>query len=154
MPELAIGTRVFVEGPYGVLTGARRTRPKVTLIAGGIGIAPIRALLESLPGRPGELTLVYRASHPLDLVFRRELDQLADHRGARIHYVVGHRPGGHDRGASGDPMGPAALRSLVPDIADQDVYLCGPAGLMQSVERHLRELGVPRRHVHAERFAY
>ena len=44
--------RVFVEGPYGVLTGARRTRPKVTLIAGGIGIAPLRALLESLPAQP------------------------------------------------------------------------------------------------------
>jgi predicted ferric reductase len=154
MPQLAVGTRVFVEGPYGVLTGARRTRRKVTLIAGGIGIAPIRALLESLPGGPGDLTLVYRASNPLDVVFRDELDQLAAYRGAAVHYVVGHRRGGHHTHASGDPMAPAALRSLVPDIARHDVYLCGPTGLMQAVERHLRELGVPRRHVHAERFAY
>jgi predicted ferric reductase len=154
MPELAPGTRVFVEGPYGVMTGARRTRPKVTLIAGGIGIAPIRALLESLPGRPGDLTLIYRASHPLDLVFRDELDRLAAHRGAAIHYVLGHRRGGHDGDAVNDPMGPAALRALVPDLAHHDVYLCGPTGLMRAVERHLGELGVPRRHVHAERFAY
>ena len=59
---IPVGTRVFVEGPYGMLTGARRTRRGVTLIAGGIGITPLRALLESLPGEPGDLTLIYRAT--------------------------------------------------------------------------------------------
>lgn len=148
--RVPIGTRVFVEGPYGVLTGARRTRPGVTLIAGGIGIAPLRALLESLPARPGDLTLLYRASHPDDLVFREELETLADRRGARIHYLVGRRRGR----SSLDPMSRTAIARLVPAIADQDVYLCGPNGMMRSVERHLRDLGVPDRQVHAERFAF
>lgn len=148
--RLPIGTRVFVEGPYGVLTGARRTRPGVTLIAGGIGIAPLRALLESLPARPGDLTLLYRAGRPDDLVFRGELELLAERRGATIHYLIGHR-----RGRSGaDPLGRTAIARLVPRIADQDVYLCGPAGLMRSVERHLHDLGVPDRQVHLERFAF
>ena len=114
LARVPVGTGVFVEGPYGILTGARRTRPKVTLIAGGIGIAPLRALLESLPAKPGDLTLVYRASHPLDLVFRDGLELLARHRGARIHYVVGHRGGGHDAGVVGDPLDAAALGRLVP----------------------------------------
>jgi predicted ferric reductase len=149
-----VGTRVFVEGPYGVLTGARRTRPRVTLIAGGIGIAPLRALLETLPANPGDLTLLYRASHPLDVVFREELEQLARHRGARVEFVVGHRAKGHDSLASGDPFGREAIRRLVPDISTHDVYLCGPTGMMRATERHLRALGVPSRHLHAERFAY
>jgi predicted ferric reductase len=148
--RVPIGTRVFVEGPYGILTGLRRTRPGVTLIAGGIGVAPLRALLESLPARPGDLNLIYRASHPGDLVFRHELDLLARHRGANVHYVVGHR-GDHRRV---DPLDTETIRRLVPGIAGHDVYLCGPVGLMQSVERHLRDLGVPERQVHAERFAY
>jgi predicted ferric reductase len=148
--RLKVGTRVFVEGPYGILTGARRTRPGVTLIAGRIGIAPLRALLESLPARPGDLTLLYRASDPCDLVFREELDLLAAHRGARVHYLVGHR-----RGVSAvDPLDAAAIARLVPGIADTDVYVCGPTGMMRSVDRHLRALGVPGRQVHAERFAY
>ena len=126
----------------------------MTLIAGGIGIAPLRALLESLPANPGDLTLVYRASHPLDLVFRDELEQLARHRGARVLYVVGHRGGGHDSHADGDPFGREAIRRLVPDIASHDVYLCGPTGMMDAVEGHLRDLGLPSRHLHAERFAY
>ena len=154
LARVPVGTGVFVEGPYGILTGARRTRPRVTLIAGGIGIAPLRALLESLPAGPGDLALVYRASHPLDLVFRDELDLLARHRGARIHYVIGHRGGGHDGVDVGDPLDRAAIARLVPDIADHDVYVCGPAGLMRAVERHLRDLGVPRGRIHAERFAY
>ena len=151
---IPIGTRVFVEGPYGILTGARRTKPKVTLIAGGIGIAPLRALLESLPARPGDLTLIYRTSHPLDLVLRDELELLAAHRGARVLYVVGHRAGGHDQRASGDPLDRSALARMVPDIAEHDVYVCGPTGLMDAVEHTLQGLGVPRRQVHAERFAY
>jgi ferredoxin-NADP reductase len=148
--RIPVGTAVFVEGPYGVLTGARRSRRKVTLIAGGIGIAPLRALLESLAARPGELTLLYRVRHEADIVFRRELDLLAAHRGATVRYLLGRRT--RDPWAS--PLGRSAIASLVPDIAEQDVYVCGPADMMQAVEESLRELGVPPGQVHAERFAY
>ena len=147
---LPVGTRVFVEGPYGVMTGARRRRRDVTLIAGGIGIAPIRALLESLPARPGELTLLFRASHLEDLVFREELERIAARRGARVHYVVGHRHGNPVI----DPFDGPVIARLVPRIATHDVYLCGPVGFMDSVEHHLRELGLPPEQLHAERFAY
>ena len=148
--DVAVGTRVFLEGPYGILTGAVRTRPRVTLIAGGIGIAPLRALLESLAAGPGELTLLYRASTADDLVFRGELDLLAGHRGARVHYLVGRR--GID--VPPDPFTASTIARLVPDIAGQDVFLCGPRDLMRRSEAALRELGVPASQVHAERFAF
>jgi predicted ferric reductase len=148
--RVAPGTRVLLEGPYGVLTGAVRTQPKVTLIAGGIGIAPLRALLESIAGEPGDLTLLYRTASARDLVFRDELDRLAAHRGATVQYLVGRR--GVDLPA--DPLTATTLARLVPDIADQDVYLCGPTGLMRRTEAALRELGVPRGQIHAERFSY
>jgi predicted ferric reductase len=150
LQRIPVGTPVFVEGPYGVLTGARRTRRRVTLIAGGIGIAPLRSLLESLAARPGELTLIYRVRHEADIVFRRELDLLAVHRGAAVHYLVGRRPAN----ASRNPLGPGRIARLVPDIAAQDVYVCGPADMMRTVEASLAELGVPPGQVHTERFAY
>jgi predicted ferric reductase len=152
--RIAVGTPVLLEGPYGILTGARRTRRGVTLIAGGIGIAPLRALLESLAARPGDMTLIYRASHPSDLVFRDELDQLAAYRGARVHYLVGHRSNHASDQPPAPPLDRTTIARLVPSIADQDVYICGPTGLMQTVEASLRELGVPSRQVHAERFSY
>jgi predicted ferric reductase len=148
LQRVSIGTRVFIEGPYGVLTGARRTRPRVLLIAGGIGITPLRALLEALPANRGDLTLLYRVRNHGDVVFRDELETLARERGARVHYLVGRRD------TAGDPLDPAALEGLVPDITEHDVYLCGPVSMMQRVEASLRSLGLPSDRVHAERFAY
>ena len=149
MRQMPIGTRVFIEGPYGALTGARRTRHKVLFIAGGIGITPLRALLEALPGRPGDLMLLYRVRDPAQIVFRSELEELAQARGAGIRYVTGRRDG-----RTGDPLGADELARLVPDILDRDVYLCGPTSMMDRVETTLRTMGVADRHIHLERFAY
>src|SRR5262249_5833124 len=80
LPELQPGPRVVAEGPYGAVTAALRKRRKVLLIGGGIGITPLRALFETIPARPGDLTLVYRASQWDDVVFRAELEQLARER--------------------------------------------------------------------------
>ena len=151
LQRVPVGTRVFVEGPYGILTGARRTRQRVLLIAGGIGITPLRALLEALPAKPGDLTLLYRVRHEHDIVFREELEALARIRGAEIRYLPGHRQPSQ-RGI--DPLGSAGLQTLVPDVRDRDVYVCGPVPMMQHVESSLRRLGLPSRQIHAERFAY
>ena len=146
-----IGTRVYVEGPYGALTGSRRRRSRVLLIAGGIGITPLRALLEELPTRRGELTLIYRARHPKDVVFRAELDAIAQLNGATVHYIVGRRG---SPSVPPDPLGPETLSSLVPDAQERDVYVCGPDPMMDAVRRTLRTLGVPTNQIHTERFVY
>lgn len=143
------GTRVVAEGPYGALTAARRSRRKVLLIGAGVGITPLRALFQTIPAAPGDLTLVYRASRTSDVVFRRELEQLAQRRGANLHVVVGRRA---ELGY--DPLSATALRRVVPDLAAHDVYLCGPAGMSATVLASLRAGGVPRRHIHHESFEF
>ncbi len=148
LQRLRPGVRVAIEGPYGNLTGAVRSRRKVLLVGAGIGVTPLRALLEALPYQPGELTLLYRASGEQDLVFEREIEAIASRRGASIHYLVGPRA----RRPAADPLAPAAIRRLVPDVADRDVYVCGPVPLMDMVHRSLRSLGVPDARIHAERF--
>ena len=151
LQSIPIGTRVIVEGPYGILTDVRRTKPGVVLIAGGIGITPLRALIEALPAAPGDLTLLYRASRPADLVFVDELDVLARRRGIAVRYLVGRR--GTPQ-MPRDPLDARGLITLVPDVRDRDVYVCAPAPMMRSVEAALHALGVPRGQIHAERFAY
>ena len=143
-----IGTRVFIEGPYGVLTGARRTHAKVLLLAGGIGITPLRALFEALPAKRGDLTLIYRVRDAREIIFRDEIETLAHARGAKVHYIVGKRNGARDQ------FDATSLERLVPDVRERDVYLCGPVPMMQHVERSLRRLGLAQRQIHAERFAY
>ncbi|MDQ2853609.1 MAG: ferredoxin reductase family protein, partial [Chloroflexota bacterium] len=145
------GTRVLAEGPYGLLTGARRTRPELLLIAGGIGIAPLRALLEELPVEQGNLTLLYRASDWDDVVFRDEIDELVRQRGGHVRYLVGRR-GTEEMPA--DPLRPGALARMVPDIRRRDIYLCGSNPMMEAVRKSLHMLRVPPAQIHAERFSY
>ena len=143
------GTRVLAEGPYGGFTAARRSQHKVLLLAGGAGITPLRALFESLPGRAGDITLVYRANTPADLVLREELDAIAEQRGARVHYLIG-----PPRSGANDPLAARRLSRLVPDLVRHDVFLCGPPPMMAAAEARLREAGVPRRHIHTESFTF
>ena len=155
--RLRPGCRVMVEGPYGRLHAGVRTRPKVLLMAGGIGIAPIRALLEDLPQQPGDVTLVHRVSSADDLVLYREVQELASRLGARVHAVAGHRRA--DRAswlpqAAAHLSDVAALRHLVPDVAERDVYLCGALEWMQLVRVAAHEAGVPSERIHLERFSY
>jgi predicted ferric reductase len=151
LQTIPIGTRVIVEGPYGILTDVRRTKRGVALIAGGIGITPLRALIEALPAAPGDLTLLYRASRPNDLVFVDELDVLSRRRGFAIHYLIGRRGTPE---MPHEPLDARGLITLVPDLVDRDVYVCAPAPMMRAVEAALKRLGVPRTQIHAERFAY
>ncbi len=148
--ELRLGTPVFAEGPYGTFTARRRTRRRVLLIAGGIGITPLRALIESLNAAPGEITLLYRVQRPDDFVFRDEIDRLVINRGIVVHPLAGVDIGDDET----DRLGVHALRQLVPDVVDRDVYVCGPPALVDAVHRRLRHLGVPRQQIHIERFAY
>jgi predicted ferric reductase len=150
LAAVAPGTRVLTEGPFGAFTSARRTRRKVLLIAGGVGITPIRSLFESLPGEPGELTLLYRARARADVVFAEELDWIARSRGSRVVFLLG--PRGSNRRT--DPLSAERLRRLVPDLLEHDVYLCGPPGMTESAQRELRRAGVRRRHIHHESFTF
>jgi ferredoxin-NADP reductase len=142
------GTLVLAEGPSGALTARRRTRPSVLLIAGGVGITPMRALFESLDTAPGRLTLLYRASSPDDVVFRTELELIARQRGAGIVWMVG------PSSAPGLAMTGDTLRRLVPDVADRDVYLCASPRLSAAVRTALQDAGLPRRRLHEEVFAF
>lgn len=151
------GTRVFIEGPYGRLHPGVRTSQKVTLMASGIGISPMRALLEALPQRPGDVTLIYRARTDANLALRGELEWLRRERGARMFYVLGRRVPGR---ATWLPESAAALtdaealRQLVPDIASNGVYLCGAQPWMDAAARAAQECGVPASRIHSERFSW
>ncbi|MFF1642355.1 ferric reductase-like transmembrane domain-containing protein [Streptomyces sp. NPDC058246] len=140
--HLRVGTRVFAEGPYGAFTTLHRTRPDTLLIAGGVGITPIRALLEELYGH---VVLIYRVATDRDAVLLEELRELADVRGAELHLVTGP--------ATPDKLAPRELARLVPDVAERDVFVCGPPGMTGAVLRTLRDLGVPKQQIHAERFS-
>jgi ferredoxin-NADP reductase len=133
--SLQPGTRVIAEGPAGGLTSGARRGAGVALIAGGPGLAPVRALLQELAG---DIAVVCRGE---DGPFAADLDALAARRGAALHRV------GRDDGLS-----PERLRALVPDIAERDVFVCGPTAMVQATRASLRGAGVPSRRISSEGF--
>jgi predicted ferric reductase len=146
LQKLAVGTWVIAEGPYGAITSARRTHGDVLLIAGGVGITPMRALFETLPLQPGDdLLLLYRASNADELLFREELDEIATRRSARVKYLLGkHR----------QVLSAPALEAAVPNLAERDVYMCGPPKLTSALRKALRAAGLPPSQLHEERFSF
>ncbi len=147
LAQMKPGTPVWAEGPFGVFTAQRRTRRRALLIAGGSGIAPIRALLEDMPA---DTIVIYRAGRPDELVFRGELEELAEQRDAWVRYIVGGR---NDPGPR-RLFTPEGMVGLVPDVSRRDVYLCGPPGLVEAAVGTLRELDVPDSQLHLDPFEF
>jgi predicted ferric reductase len=141
------GTRVLAEGPYGTFTAARRTRRRALLIAGGIGITPLRAMLDTF-GPDDDVVLLYRVATADDAVFGNELAKFAGTPNMRIHVIAGNEIGDDNT----DLLGVPTLKRGVPDIATRDCFVCGPPAFLDALRRRLAILRVPRRQIHYERF--
>jgi predicted ferric reductase len=149
LANLKPGTRIIAEGPYGAFTPSVTGR-RVLFIAGGVGITPIRAMFAALPKRmSGGITLLYRASHPRDVVFSRELNAIANDRQAALHYLVGSR---EDLGY--DPLDAEHLQRTVPGLHRYEAYVCGPTGMTAAAVNALVAAGIPRRRIHHESFDF
>lgn len=144
--DLKVGTRVIIEGPYGIFTRETASQFKnVTLIGGGVGITPIRAILDEIPSS-AKIVVIYRAREESDLVLKTELDAIAKLRGITIHYLLGSR--------KEHPITSANITKYAPRFADSDVYVCGPESLIEDVVKASRESGIPKDRIHHEAFLY
>ncbi|MCM4084382.1 ferredoxin reductase family protein [Paractinoplanes hotanensis] len=150
------GTRTMIEGPYGKLTGDSYTGGPVVLLACGIGVTPLLALLGELPYQPGEATLVYRARDDADVAFRNELQWFATNRGVRLMLLLGGRA---DRPSwlpaqYADHADDDALRQIAPHVAHAHVYICGPDAWTDAARSAVHAAGTPADRVHTEQFSW
>ena len=143
LAQVRPGTRVAIEGPYGVFTPDARTGDRVLLIGAGVGATPVRALLEDLP-EGADVVVVLRGSTAEDLVHRDEFRALVAQRGGQMHELIGSR--------TDVPLDADALRALVPDVRRRDVYVCGPDGVTAAVVAAARDAGVREAALHYETF--
>ncbi|HEY4225831.1 MAG TPA: ferredoxin reductase family protein [Pseudolysinimonas sp.] len=147
------GTPVSIEGPYGIFSDVARTSPRLAIVAAGIGVTPVRALLENARIGPGEATILLRASDNDETYLWDELGEIAAAKGATLYTSVGRRASsGSAWLADHDVRRGVTLRSIFPRLATSDLYLCGPSSWLDVVEAEARALGVPEHQIHAERF--
>lgn len=154
---LRSGARAVVEGPYGRLSPRAREagQPgKVAFLGAGVGITPLRSLLEGMAYPPGGAVYVERYQHtPL---FAAEVDQIARERGVQVLRLPGRRraDGSWLPHLSAPIDDVSALRGWIPDIAERDVYVCGPPAWTESVRASARAAGVPDQRLHIENFEW
>ncbi len=141
------GTRVFVEGPYGAFTAGRATQPHLVMVGGGVGITPIRAMMEEFKSGV-QMDVFYRVSKKEELILKDELDYLEKNSNGltRVHYLVGSR--------KEFPMDAEFIKAYAPRAADSDFYICGPEALVETVRKAAADLGVPKNRFHDEDFAF
>jgi len=143
--HLRPGTRVFVEGPYGAFTKHASESHYVTLVGAGVGVTPLRALLEDLP-HDVDVTVLVRASTPDEIVHRDEIAHLVAEREGTFHEIVGPRHKVR--------FDARVLKKLAPHVASSDVYICGPEGFTGHVIAAASNLGVTSERIHHEAFAF
>jgi ferredoxin-NADP reductase/DMSO/TMAO reductase YedYZ heme-binding membrane subunit len=141
--RLKVGIRIAIEGPYGTFTKHVLTGRRVALIAAGVGVTPVRALLEDLPAGADPVVLL-RASSEEQLLLGNEVRELVRSYGGRVLGAFGSR---HHL-----TLDPRTLRANIPDLPERDVFICGPEPFTKTVARAARRAGVPTARVHVEGF--
>ncbi len=145
--KIKVGTKVLIDGPFGHFTTIFGHNTKYLLVAGGIGITPIRSLLEKLKMQNKDVKFIYGAKTEAELVLKSEIDQL----GASGEYVLSQeKKTGFGEGIIDLPK----IKNLAPDFMERDIYICGPRLMTKNLRRNLALAGVPKNHIHFEEFSF
>lgn len=149
--NVPLGTKVIIDGPYGVFTDTHHISQKVLFVAGGIGITPVRSLMEQMLEKGKDVTLLYGNKKEHDIILKEEIDGLRKKHTLRVTHVLSQEE--TFEGEVGFIDAEKLLR-LVPDIAERDVFLCGPPPMMEAILSDLKTLSIPKSQIHFERFAF
>ncbi|MEW6220727.1 MAG: ferric reductase-like transmembrane domain-containing protein [Thermodesulfobacteriota bacterium] len=156
VPKLAAGERVALEGPFGRFSHLVYLQAReLVMIAGGIGITPMLAMLRHLAdtGDRRPITLVWSVRRREDLLFPEEWPRLGQ-RLPGFRFLPHHsrpQPGAAEPGRRLDRA--ILAQHLAPCHREAEVFLCGPPAMMAEVRGILAGLGFARRHIHDEAFS-
>lgn len=151
------GRRIEADGPLGIFTTTLHPADKYLFLSGGSGVTPLMSMTRTLYdlGSDADIVFVHSARTPADIIFRHELDAMASTApGVRVAHVV-------ERDSVTEPwtglrgfLGPEMLRLLAPDLAEREIFCCGPAPYMTAVRRMLIDAGFDMQRYHEESFSF
>lgn len=149
--QLKTGTKVIIDGPLGAFTSNQAKTNKLLLIAGGIGITPIRSIIEEQTKNNKDIILLYANKTQQDIAFKQELENFSINKVVNVLSEETSLPGSEFELGRIDEE---KIKRLVPDYKERDAYICGPEPMMKAIVSSLISLGVPKKQIHFERFGY
>lgn len=151
IPSLKIGTKIFIEGPYGGFTAENNPHTKFLFIAGGVGITPIRALIEKTSENKSNIVVLYSSKNSTDIIFKSELDQLSQKNNFPIFYIMSDEL---EYAGEKGRIDKDKLERLVKNIQEREVYVCGPKPMIESMKKILQEnFNLKSPQIHYEKFS-
>jgi predicted ferric reductase len=148
--SIKLGTRVILDGPLGLFTASQAMQKKFLFIAGGIGITPIRALLEEQLKNNRDMVLLYANKTLASTAFKTEIEQL----GIKTTYVLSNDESQQTSNIEHGYINSEKIKRLVPDYLEREIYLCGPPVMMTALITELEKLGIQKKYIHFEKFSY
>lgn len=148
--EVPVGETLLVSGPYGNFVADPESTAPVLCVAGGSGVAPIRALAEDAVRRgvPVPFTVLFSGRTEADVIDRdRFTDWARDHHNFTFVRTLTREDGP-------PPLGrvPEVLPQLQSDLSGHDVFVAGAPGLVSATVQTARDLGVKPGRLHTEEF--
>ena len=155
--NLKVGDKVFVDGPYGYYSIDRYPETsRIVFIPGGIGVTPIMSMMRTMADRGDKrpITLFYCNQEWDTLTFREEVDDLQKKLNMQVVITI-ERPPQDWQGEKGFLNSTILNKYLPPEWKSKgtEIFLCGPAPMMNAVEKALLASGFEESQVHTERFA-
>lgn len=146
--QLRVGDTLGLSEAFGDFLLPEPARP-LLMIAGGSGITPMLSQLETLAAVNSEapVTLLYFVRTPDDIIGRETLEALAAQWPVLDMNIIT-----TDTGQPPRYLNKADL-AAVANLAEREIYLCGPSGLMDLANSTLDALGVPEHQRHCTFFA-
>jgi NAD(P)H-flavin reductase len=143
------GTTLGLRGPFGAGWPVAATDgTDVVAVAGGVGLATLRSLVLQLLARResvGELTLLYGARSPQELLYRAELERWRRDGRLAVELTVDRAAAGW-RGRVG--LVTESIRRASFEPANTVAMICGPEVMMRFAAAELASCGVPRESIH------
>lgn len=150
LPLVKVGTYVYIDGPHGIFTEKFSIKNKILFIAGGIGVTPIRSLIEQLAQDGKDIVFLFSNKTKEEIVFVNEFEKLQKQYKFKMYNILTQEP--NWKGESGR-IDEEKIKKLVSDVKDREIYLCGPAPMMDSIVQILVHLGINKKYIHYEKFS-
>lgn len=147
--DVRLGTRVIVDGPFGNFTLERSKKKKLIFIAGGVGITPIRTLIEQALKEERKLILFYSSKNENNIILKNELDELSARYKFHIYYFVSEGSGKFEKGH----VTFEKIEKIAKHVKEYDFYICGPVLMMEDLAKQLKKSGVAKNQIHYEKFS-
>jgi predicted ferric reductase len=145
--KLSEGSAAYIEGPYGAFSYLNAKRKQQIWIAGGIGVTPFLAMARSLRRKSGlNIDMYYCYKQPEDAVYWRELETVArNHRNFTLRGMCETSEGF---------LNAEILDKNSGELAQKDIFICGPPAMMKALKQQLIDKGVPDEQIHTEEFSF